>query len=402
MIKTENMKSLFSYTALFLVLLAVVFSCKKDDDTTASTGTPEVKYIRITDPKAADSLVVGAFMGSLVAIVGEHLQTTREIWFNDQKATLSPTYITNKTILVNVPSTVPSQVTDKIRFVFADGSELEHPFKVNVPAPLLSAIKCEYVPDGGIVELDGDFFFEPKVFFTDNLKADVVSFTKTHLAVRVPTGAKPGAITVQTNFGKAKSRFLFRDNRNIILDYDGKNHETWTAPITGATADPAIVGCDGNYVLFKHNANGAWQWTNELTMQYWATRGRGRVPVATGSINDLTLKFECNVPQEWKDVRMEMFFGPYADDHGRDAAGTAIARWKPWKTGPFKTNGWITVSIPLTEFKYGKDDSDSDETGTRKIENLSNLTNVVFMLFGPANGTNPVKVAIDNIRIVQN
>ena len=46
-------------------------------------------------------------MGSLVAIVGENLQNTRELWFNDQKANLSPTYITSKTILVNVPSTVP-------------------------------------------------------------------------------------------------------------------------------------------------------------------------------------------------------------------------------------------------------------------------------------------------------
>jgi Surface glycan-binding protein B xyloglucan binding domain len=396
------MKSFFSYTALFIVLAVSIFSCKKEDNDEVSTGTPVVKYVRITDPKAADSLVVGAFMGSLVAIVGEDLQNTRELWFNDQKANLSPTYITNKTILVNVPSTVPSKVTDKMRFVFKDGSELLYDFKVNVPAPLLSSIKCEYVPDGGVVELEGDFFFEPKVFFTDNLAAEIVSLTKTEMKVKVPAGAKPGPITIQTNFGKIKSRFLFRDNRNIILNYDGKNHETWTAPITAANADPTMPGCDGSYVLFKHNANGAWQWTNELTMQYWATRGRGRVPVATGSLNDLTLKFECNVPQEWKDVRMEMFFGPYADDHGRDAAGTAIARWKPWKNGPFKTNGWVTISIPLTEFKYGKDDSDSDETGTRKIENLSNLTNVVFMLFGPATGANPVKIAVDNIRIVQN
>ncbi|AEE53383.1 glycan-binding surface protein [Haliscomenobacter hydrossis] len=396
------MKSFFSYTALFMVLALSIFSCKKDDNDAASTGTPVVKYIRITDPRAGDSLVVGAFMGGLIAIVGENLQNTRELWFNDQKANLSPTYITNKTILVNVPSTVPSIVTNKMRFVFADGSELLHDFSVNVPAPTLTGIKCEYVPAGGIVELVGDFFFEPKVFFTDNVAAELVSITKTKLEVRVPAGAKPGPITIQTNFGKVKSRFFFRDNRNIILDYDSKLHETWTAPVTAASADPLVTGCDGSYAMFKHKANGAWQWTNELTMQYWATRGRGRVPVATGSINDLTLKFECNVPIEWKDVRMEMFFGPYADDHGRDAAGTAIARWKPWKEGPFKTNGWVTISIPLTEFKYGKDDSDTDEIGTRKIENLSNLTNVVFMLFGPANGANPVQIAIDNIRIVQN
>ena len=396
------MKSIFSYMALSLVLALSIFSCEKEDNDLASTGTPVVKYVRITDPKAGDSLVVSAFMGSLIAIVGENLQTTRELWFNDQKANLTPTYITNTAILVNVPSTVPSKVTDKMRFVFADGSEMLYDFKVNVPAPTLTGIKCEYVPAGGTVELDGDFFFEPKVFFTDNVAAEVLSFTKTKLSVKVPANAQPGPITVQTNFGKVKSRFLFRDNRNILLDYDNKIHETWAAPIISATADPNLPGCSGNYVLFKHKANSAWQWTNELTMQYWAPRGRGRVPVATGSINDLTLKFECNVPIEWKDVRMEIFFGPYADDHGRDAPATAIARWKPWKNGPFKTDGWITVSIPLTEFKYQKDDSDSNETGTRKIEDISSLTNVVLMLFGPANGTNPVQIAVDNVRIIQN
>lgn len=387
------------YLALLIIpaLFVGVMSCEKDDDNSGSGGEPAVHYIRSTDPGKSDSLIVGSFMGSLIAIVGENLAGTRELWFNDQKAILNPTYITNQTIIVNVPSTVPTEVTNKIRFVFADGSELLHDFSVNVPAPLLSKIKCEYVPDGGTVVLEGDFFFEPiKVTFPGGLEAQVVSLDKTKLEVTVPDGAGAGPISVQTNFGKVNSSFFFRDNRNIILDYDGKNHETWTAPI--GTTDPA--GCSGGYAYLKHPSNSAWQWTNELTMQYWAPRGRGNVPVATGNINDLALKFEVNVPTEWRDVRMEIFFGPYADDHGRDAPATAIARWKPWKNGPFKTDGWETVTIPLTEFKFYKDDSDDSEIGSRKIENLSSLTNVVMMLFGPANGSNPVHVCVDNVRVV--
>ncbi len=57
-------------------------------------------------------------------------------------------------------------------------------------------------------------------------------------------------------------------------------------------------------------------------------------------------------------------------------------------------------AIPLKEFKYGPNDSDDSVTGTRSITNLSSATNVVMMLFGPANGTNPVNIAIDNVRIV--
>lgn len=392
------MKSFLKIT-LLLVLSSVVtsiVSCKKDE-VKPNNGKPVIYYIRSTNPEVSDSLLVGTFMGSLIAIVGDNLADTKEIWFNDQSATLNPTYITDKTILVNVPSTVPSTVTSKIRIVFGDGSELLHDFSINIPAPVITGIKSEYVPDGGIVVLNGDFFFEPKVIFPDDLEAEIVSLTKTELQVKVPAGATPGNITVKTNFGTARSSFIFRDNRNVLLDYDGKNHETWTAPIVSSPLAP----CAGSYAFFKHAADGAWMWTNELTMQYWAPRGRGNVPVATGNVSDLVLKFEANVPIEWKDVRMEIFFGPFAEDHGRDAPGTVLARWKPWKAGPYKTDGWVTVTIPLTEFKYGKDDADDNENGTTSISNLNGLTNITMMLFGPAAGPNPVQIAIDNVRIVQ-
>lgn len=392
------MKSFLKIT-LLLVLSSVVtsiVSCKKDE-VKPNNGKPVIYYIRSTNPEVSDSLLVGTFMGSLIAIVGDNLADTKEIWFNDQSATLNPTYITDKTILVNVPSTVPSTVTSKIRIVFGDGSELLHDFSINIPAPVITGIKSEYVPDGGIVVLNGDFFFEPKVIFPEDLEAEIVSLTKTELQVKVPAGATPGNITVKTNFGTARSSFIFRDNRNVLLDYDGKNHETWTAPIVSSPLAP----CAGSYAFFKHAADGAWMWTNELTMQYWAPRGRGNVPVATGNVSDLVLKFEANVPIEWKDVRMEIFFGPFAEDHGRDAPGTVLARWKPWKAGPYKTDGWVTVTIPLTEFKYGKDDADDNENGTTSISNLNGLTNITMMLFGPAAGPNPVQIAIDNVRIVQ-
>lgn len=394
------MKS-FKYLILLFIpalVLGVVVSCKKIDEN-VNNGDPIIRYIRSTDPALSDSLLTGTFMGSLIAIVGDNLGGTEQIWFNDQKANINPAYVTNKSILVSVPSNVPSEVTDKMRLVFSNGTELAYDFKVNVPAPQLTGIKCEYVPDGEIVTLTGDFFFEPKVVFPNDLQGEIVAFTKTAIDVRVPAGTGPGQIAVKTNFGTSKSKFVFRDNRNIILDYDSKLHETWTAPIATGP-DPAP--CSDGYAFFKSASDGAWQWANELTMQYWAPRGRGNVPVATGLPSDLALKFEVNVPIEWKDVRMEIFFASFAEDHGRDAAGTVFARWKPWKNGPYKTDGWETVTIPLSEFKFGRDDPDDNETGSTSISNLSSLTNITMMLFGPANGPNPVHIAFDNVRVVPN
>jgi hypothetical protein len=344
-------------------------------------------------------------MGNLVAIVGQNLGNVQEIWFNDQKATLNPAYVTDKSILVSVPSSVPSMVTNKIRLIFKDKTEMLYDFSVNVPGPVLTGIKCEYMPAGELVELTGDYFFEPKVIFPGGIEAVIADFDKTIMHVTVPEGAGSGPITVQTNFGKVNSKFLFRDNNNVILDFDNTKHENWTAPIALASANPVPAPCSGNYAYFKHASVGEWMWTNELTLQYWAPRSaRGNVPVAKGQVSDLVFRFEANIPIDWKDVRMEIFFGKYAEDHGRDKPGVAMARWKPWKKGPYKTNGWETISIPLSEFRFGPNDGTTDEIGSASIQNLPDYTNVTMMLFGPfETGTTekaPVHICVDNFRIV--
>src|SRR5665648_25549 len=147
-LKTLNsMKTIKKFTIYLLLSVAVVgavfTSCK--DDSEDSGKTPVVKYVRITNPDSSDSLVVSAYMGSLIAIMGEDLQGIRELWFNDQKAKLNPAYITSFSVLVSVPSVIPETVTDEITMKFNDGKTLVYSFKVDVPAPMLSSLLCEYV-----------------------------------------------------------------------------------------------------------------------------------------------------------------------------------------------------------------------------------------------------------------
>ena len=127
-------------------------------------------------------------------------------------------------------------------------------FSVNVPGPQLTGIKCEYAPAGGQIELTGDYFFEPKVTFTGDIPGIIADFDKTMMHVTIPEGALPGPITVKTNFGKVNSKFLFRDNNNVILDFDTWVHENWTAPIALASSNPDPAPCSGNYAFFKQAA----------------------------------------------------------------------------------------------------------------------------------------------------
>ena len=402
----QNMKSLYKNLLLvaFLSFGAAFLgtSCEKDEVDSSDIGDPQVSFIRSTDPAAADSLLVGAFMGSLIAIVGQDLHRTTEIWFNDQKATLNPTYITNKTILVNVPSSVPTDVTNQIRFVFSNGQELLHEFFVNVPAPILNSIKSEYVEEGDIAILNGDFFFEPTtVTFAGGKEAEIAVLDKTQVQVIVPAGAEVGEITIQTNFGTAVSSFLFRDNRNVIVNFDDMRHRSWNSPIADVMAGGAeFKPCSGNYTYLKMDGVGAWQWVNELNMMYIAEdgeTGRGNIPIFPGAatVADWGVRFEINVPFEWREIPLEIFFAPFGADHGRDIP-VPLTRWSPWEeTGVYQTEGWCTVTVPLSEFDVDKDGNPAE------LDDLSQFTNLTIMFFGAADNANDVNIGIDNVRVVK-
>src|SRR5256885_15449656 len=117
----SHMKSInknFLLLVMGFAMIGIHTSCSKDN--APNNGEPRIQYVRVTNPTSADSLLVGAKQGSLIAIVGENLQDAKEIWFNDQRATLTPTYITSTTILVSVPNPIPKQITNKLKIVFAN------------------------------------------------------------------------------------------------------------------------------------------------------------------------------------------------------------------------------------------------------------------------------------------
>lgn len=111
------------YTNWFFAAAVVVagFSmaaCEDEPDKyEVAGGKPTLKYVRVPDPAAADSLLTGAYMANTICLVGENLRSVYELYFNDQKAILNTSYITDHTLMVDVPKEIPSVVTDKIYMV---------------------------------------------------------------------------------------------------------------------------------------------------------------------------------------------------------------------------------------------------------------------------------------------
>src|SRR5579871_6126510 len=101
-------KQLLLWITVF-ALNAIWWSCSKD----TTNGQPYISYMRVTNPAASDSLLTTAGQGQMIAIIGGNLQSVQQIWFNDQEATLLPTFITNTTIITRVPSQLPADITNK-------------------------------------------------------------------------------------------------------------------------------------------------------------------------------------------------------------------------------------------------------------------------------------------------
>ncbi|MFI3280261.1 MAG: glycan-binding surface protein, partial [Rikenellaceae bacterium] len=154
---------------------------------------------------------------------------------------------------------------------------------------------------------------------------------------------------------------------------------------------------DGAYVTLV-GATGSWAWpANGIQLFY--VNPTGAPLVSEGSVSDYALRFECR-SYEWHDTPMLVWFDNDAS-HGVDT-GFAQYHWRPYLTAPdnnYVTDGWVTVTMPLAEFVYSKDESET----SRSISSLGEVVNLSIMFFG-ATDTDAtsfdLNLNIDNVRLV--
>jgi hypothetical protein len=336
------MKTIYKSILMLVIAVALtgVYTSCSDDDL-PNNGEPMIKYIRITDPASADSLLVAGYQDNLIVIVGENLQDAREIWFNDQPGPLVSTFITNTTIFTVVPSDIPMVITNKLTLVFGNGKTLEHDFVVEISAPEITSMDCEYVLTGEVARIRGNFFYEPiTVTFTGGATGEVVKVDDNIMEVKVPEGAQPGPITVATNFGDAKSDFWFRDNRNIFISSDpftGWWNSDFVVTTPGA-GDPPVI--NGNYIRVK-KVVGAWAWT-EIAGGPASAMGDISKNIPDDAIlnpEDYNFKFEVNTVKPYNNNVIKFNVGILSENNDQ-------FQWLP----PYDSKGqWQTVVIPFAE-----------------------------------------------------
>ncbi len=293
--------------------------------------------------------------------------------------------------------------------------------KSNQGVPELTKMKSEFVSDGSKAVIYGKNLKDAEVIFPGielPAEVDVENSNDSTLVVTVPVGAKSGKISVKTKQGEVTSNFLFRDDRNFIINFDDRL-ATWggynpldndgnkitniqDVPLPATLPDP----CSDKYGFLFGEYNSPWTMKETMFIQYVANPdegGHGAFSVAGPfeeyPLENLVLKFEVNIPKEapYKGVRTEIFFGPYdsPDKHGRDVS--PIYFWEPYKqTGSFHTNGWETITVPLTQFTHG---ITSDEEVKSPID-LKKSINFSFVQFGAPQDIPLIYMCVDNFRIV--
>lgn len=407
-------------------------------------GVPTLKYVRSPLPEEADSLLVGAYLGNTVCLVGDNLRSIYELYFNDQKATLNTSYMTDHTVLVDIPKNIPEEVTNKIYMVTKSGAKVDFDFSVMVPAPVVSSMSCEYAPAGSEAVLYGDYFVDdPNVPLTISMPGDITvegeqitSITKTAIKFIVPEGAVQGNIRVKSIYGTGQSVFQYKDTRNILFDWDGK-YEGALAAGNSWNGDnekkgqilASVPSVDGKYMVMGPAtlSGGQWQTPGEYLMMYWpdpnATEGcvplynlpQFKKMLEDYKIEELALKFEVYVPTSnpWMAEGMQIRFTSldevsmsnqtqdyiWNDDESHEEGKAPRGVWVPWKeTGSYDTNNqWVTVTLKMSEFNKLVSGLASDTEFTQ--DRFAGLS--IFLRGGGVDGKEcePI-ICIDNIRVV--
>ncbi len=386
---------------LFLGLLSMgLYSCSQDDDGVNSTATPVIEYVRAIESEKADSLIVGGSMGQTIAIIGNGLEGVTKVQFNDQFALLNPVYVTPSSIICEIPAVMPEEVNNLLTLSTKAGKSCAFDFAVTIPSPAVQSISCEWAPDGGKAILYGRSFYAREdgsidVTFPGNMKATVESFDDYSITVTVPTGTQSGLISVENDYGKGNSQFTFRDSQGIFID--GEHPELWNG--WGCSAFGDTDPLDGAYVELN-GATGAWAWPGN-NIQLFYVNPTASPLVTDGEVGDYALRFECR-SYEWHDTPMLVWFDDGNPMHGVDS-DYAQYHWRPYLTAEgtnYVTDGWETVTMPLSEFIYSKDETDS----SRSIGSLKELVNFNIMFFGATNTDTTdfdLNLNLDNIRLVK-
>ena len=357
----------------------------KDGSVTFSTAAGKTvtstAALAMVKPSIATMAPSDIQVTNVLTVTGNDLDIVSKVQFTG--GTESPVISASLTELtVNVPVGTTS---GPIKLIANNGDEVFSALSITILASTSATVTSmpASAKPGEMIDIVGVNLDEvTEVVFPIDISATMFGIkTETLIQVVIPANAKTGngVIKLITANGEIIETPVINiqgvdpvvDQNLVFFNFDALSY--WWNDAGNVQNDPNLSLDGSSYYYVDHTCNG---WTGF----FWRNGGNGFPGATIGTnVNDYVLKFDINV--------LEPITGGEFAWRLKGSAGDFWYYWKPWEsTGSYTTNGWITVSIPLTSFY----------AGSTQISDLSTITEDFGVAFN--NGSSLVKACVDNVR----
>jgi hypothetical protein len=351
-----NKKIVLTVSLIFTLLFLA--SCVHEDIEICN-GHPVISGVKRT---VLDSVNIktGA-LGDWLIIEGSNFCNIKEIYFNDVEVNMGNIYIEPTLISLSVPRVAPYEVNNKITFVTNQDALVTFPFELNVPNIEVKGMLNEYAQLGEIGYIVGENFDIHQIDSTTGAwitfgdqELAVHRVSSTRLSFEIPEDALPNTKihlfrkdTLDNVRVSQRVPGYYKDTRNILYsgnpDRDKCDQNIERTDGLGMTGFPDSIA--GSYYYYKDEYP-AWTWGGKWRI--YANVPAGQVMSQDGLYvkiwdmpsDELEVVFEVNVVNDWTaaEFKINLWDGYWY-------------YWRPYGGSAYRTSGWETIRIPLSEFK---------------------------------------------------
>lgn len=408
-----------------MAMLSLGFASCNDDDKYFSEDSQSAPmqitqvYLEDHESSVPDRPVEFGRLGQMLRLEGSGLFGVRKVIINGYDTYFNRAYVTDNNLIISLNgdtpiSDCPDDIRNTIRLVKDGGNEYVYKFEVRAATPTFSAFSNTLPQAGEKVWVYGTGMQETSEItlpdgskITDGIESDPKGewFTFT-----MPSGlTASGSIEAVNANGAIKTPACFNERGGLFLDFDGNGAlGSWSATYStdDLEDDPLNAGHGKVAPLVPQSVFDEGPLQTGAIGLYWATAGRGDDPnddwskyfgliPADTPVSDIAFQYDIYCPDPMTTGTIEISFQNNLNNKGWNTSETkseitewckypTANAWIPWyvngEVKPFITEGWITVTVPVSSVgKY--QDAEANYTFNDVVNDRNDGSYSNFLMF---------------------
>ncbi|UGU17671.1 glycan-binding surface protein [Sinomicrobium kalidii] len=372
-------------------------------------GEPVISRVRNYEDAPNDTIVDAVGPGQHINIIGYNLKDASEIAFQGVSADLGNIMYTDSSAVVKVPEDLSggdASLANTITYTTSLGTDM-YTIKILGP-PVILRISNENPNAGDMVYIYGNNLSPVQSLsfagteiseFTGSEDGESVGFI-------VPELSQSGPVEIVTLGGTFTTAFNVNDlTTGIIANFEWGDDFGWKwwGGAELKSDDPDFPGNSSQYLVLKTAILDPGAGDDQSTAIRIEEAPWLPVENISDPVNSWALKFEISIPEPWNGGTLSI----------KTSNNNYMARYEPWQvsstnTAAHSTEGWQTVTIPLSAFRR------NDATGDGKGEPVASINELFggtgtttsnLFLYMHNYGSSPTRTgfnaAFDNFRVVR-